>query len=68
MKVAIYLANGVDEFENASGLTNSLPGALQVVVKQEERQSASGLIARVGGKSKYYMYPWHRVLRVEVEE
>jgi hypothetical protein len=67
MTVTIVLPNGTDELHNIASF-DPLPGGLRLRQSIAEEKSASGLIARVGGRSRFIIYPWHRVLKVEVEE
>jgi hypothetical protein len=65
--VTVLLPNGTDELHNITSF-EPLPGALKLRQAIAEEKSSTGLIARVGGRSKFLIYPWSRVLKVEVEE
>ena len=67
MIVTVVFPNGTDELHNVTSF-EPLPGALKLRQAVAEETTNSGLIARVGGRSKFIVYPWHRVLKVEVEE
>ena len=67
MIVNVTLPNGNDELHDIASF-EPRPGGLKLRQQIKEEKSPSGLIARVGGRSRFFIYPWHRVIRVEVEE
>jgi len=69
MIVKVFLPNGEDVLQNVAKVDPALPGCLRVMQQQEaDETSASGLVVRVTPKLKHTLYPWHRVLRVDVED
>ncbi len=67
MIVTIVLPNGTDELHNIVSF-DPQPGALRLKQALKEETAPSGLVVRLGGRSKFILYPWHRILKVEVEE